>query len=128
MGDTVSPALDAALQAARVVLGSVRRHRPSYLPSLRLAFALVVSLIDYKLATVPVSAAALEPLQRLLRQISRSAVGVPNWIPRALLVLPLCPGGMGLPDLHLRLLHRRLQVPCKRPSVVAFSLVTSLTD
>ena len=108
IGDNVKDIVDAAMISAQTVLRSVRRHHPSCILTLRVMLAFVVSSLDYKLAIVPTSDVVVHPLQRLLQQIIRSALGVPNWFPSAFLTLPLRWGGLGVPVLHLRLLYHRL--------------------
>ena len=109
MGDDVSSLLAVSQRAAQNVLRSVCRYRPSYILALRIMLAYVVSSLEYKLAIVPVTVAELTPLQRLLNQTCRSAMGLPTWFPSSFLALPLQYGGLGVPNLHLRLLHRRMQ-------------------
>ena len=97
MGDNVKDIVDAAMISAQTVLRSVRRHHPSCILTLRVMLAFVVSSLDYKLAIVPTSGVVVHPLQRLLQQIIRSALGVPNWFPSAFLTLPLRWGWFGVP-------------------------------
>ena len=110
MGEDVSPAVASIMLIAQTILRSVRHHRPTLILALRVALAYLASAIDYKLAIVPLNPLSLVTLQRCVRQICRAVLGVPSWFPSALLTVPLRFGGMGMPDLYVRLLYRRLLV------------------
>jgi hypothetical protein len=111
MGDSRYKAiLKTVGMRAVLVLRAVRRHHPSCILTLRVLLAYAISILDYKLALVPVPTTSLQPLQCIVRQIARGALSLPDWFPGALLVLPLRFGGMGFPVLAPRLTCRRIQI------------------
>ena len=103
MGEPPTAILAASHDSLRRVLAKIRRERPSCILALRVTLAYAVSSIDYRLSLVLLTSVQLHSLQVQVKQAARSALSVPSWFPSRWLLCPLRHGGLGFPNLFLRL-------------------------
>ena len=129
MGEPPTAILTAFHDSLCWVLAKIRRERPSYILALRVTLAYAVSSIDYRLSLVPLTPVQLHSLQVQVKQAARSALSVCSWFPSRWLLCPLRHGGLGFPNLFLRLRVQRvlhMVLAAQSRIVYTLSLVTGL--
>ena len=129
MGEPPTAILAASRDSLRRVLAKIRRERPSCILALRVTLAYAVSSIDYSLSLVPLTSVQLHSLQVQVKQAARSALSVPSWFPSRWLLCPLRHGGLGFPNLFLRLRLQRVLhtvLAAQSRSIYTSSLVRGL--
>ena len=116
MGESSKSFLQAGAELFVHVLARVRHTRPSCILALRVAPVYAVSSLDFRLTLVPMYAGELAPLQAQLQQVARSSLHLPLWFPSRYLMVPLHLGGLGYPNLELRLRLQRILLTFKAAS------------
>ena len=108
MGASVKADIQQAADTATKVVSKLRAFKPSPILGLRVFLAYVMSSLDYRLSCVPVDDTDLETVQKQCRQAARAVARVPQFMSDVFLTLPLSMGGMGFPQVALRLRLQRI--------------------